>query len=284
MDLFEKQAQLQSLFQTSPVDAAYAQGTQTGRKIAGTYADLDVALLLLNRVKANEFFDYQVYFVSELSKALETEGLDVVILNRASLLQRAQVIRSWSLLYQRDEKRRVMFETRALMEYLEFKKYDAVQSKALAERTRGDRFAIDVDYVKARLARLREYASLLGDLRPIEHTKFKADPKLYGLAQWYLQQAVELLFGTGAYLVSALALPKPDAYHDILDAIAGHGVIERALAYRLEHLANLRNLLAYDREQTDIDEVYGQIQTRVQDLATFADQVERFVAGGSGLS
>jgi len=284
MDLFEKQAQLQSLFQTSPVDAAYAQGTQTGRKIAGTYADLDVALLLLNRVKANEFFDYQVYFVSELSKALETEGLDVVILNRASLLQRAQVIRSWSLLYQRDEKRRVMFETRALMEYLEFKKYDAVQSKALAERTRGDRFAIDVDYVKARLARLREYASLLGDLRPIEHTKFKADPKLYGLAQWYLQQAVELLFGTGAYLVSALALPKPDAYHDILDAIAGHGVIERALAYRLEHLANLRNLLAYDREQTDIDEVYGQIQTRVQDLATFADQVERFVGGGSGLS
>jgi len=247
MDLFEKQAQLQSLFQTSPVDAAYAQGTAAGRKLAGSYSDLDVALLLLNRVQANEFFDYQVYFVSELSKALETEGLDVVILNRASLLQRAQVIRSWSLLYQRDEKRRVMFETRALMEYLEFKKYDEVQSKALAERTRGDRFAIDVAYVRARLARLREYASLLGDLRPIEHTKFKADPKLYGLAQWYLQQAVELLFGTGAYLVSALALPKPEAYHDILDAIAGHGVIERALAYRLEHLANLRNLLAYDR-------------------------------------
>ena len=284
MDLFEKQAQLQSLFQTSPVDAAYAQGTAAGRKLAGSYSDLDVALLLLHRVQANEFFDYQVYFVSELSKALETEGLDVVILNRASLLQRAQVIRSWSLLYQRDEKRRVMFETRALMEYLEFKKYDEVQSKALAERTRGDRFAIDVAYVRARLARLREYASLLGDLRPIEHTKFKADPKLYGLAQWYLQQAVELLFGTGAYLVSALALPKPEAYHDILDAIAGHGVIERALAYRLEHLANLRNLLAYDREQTDIDDVYGQIQTRVHDLGAFADQVERFVGGGAGLS
>jgi len=49
-------------------------------------------------------------------------------------------------------------------------------------------------------------------------------------------------------------------------------------------LANLRNLLAYDREQTDIDEVYGQIQTRVQDLDAFADQVERFVGGGAGLS
>jgi uncharacterized protein YutE (UPF0331/DUF86 family) len=280
MDLFEKQAQLQSLFQTSPVDAAYAQGTVTGRRIVGKYQDIDIALLLLSRVQANEFFDYQVYFVSELSKALEIEGLDIVILNQASLLQRAQVIRSWSLLYQRDQKSRVQFEARAVMEYLEFKKYDEIQSKALAERTRGERFAIDAVYVRARLARLREYTTLLSDLRPIEHTKFKADPKLYGLAQWYLQQAVELLFGTGAYIVTALALPKPEAYHDILDALAGHAVIERALAYRLEHLANLRNLLAYDRDQTDIDDVYGQIQTRVSDLAAFADQVEKFVGAG----
>jgi uncharacterized protein YutE (UPF0331/DUF86 family) len=283
MDLFERQAQLQNLFQTSPVDAAYLAGSTAGRKIAGTYNDLDIALLLLNAVKANEFFDYQVYFVSELSKALETNELDIVILNQASLLQRWQVIRTWGLLYQRDQKRRVEYEARAAMEYLEFKKYDEVQSKALAERTRGDRFAIDVEYVRARIARLREYTTLLSDLRPIEHAKFKADPKLYGLAQWYLQQAVELLFGTAAYLVMALALPKPEAYHDILDALAGHGVIERALAYRLEHLANLRNLLAYDREQTDIDDVYQQIQTRVPDLLAFADQAEKFVGTG-GLS
>ena len=280
MDLFSKQAQLNSLFQRSPVDAAYTQGSAQGRRLAGTHTDLDVALLLLDKVKANQFFDYQVYFVSELSKTLETDGLDVVILNRASLLQRAQVIRGWGLLYQRDEKRRVQWETRAVMEYLEFQKYDEMQSKALAERTKSDRFAIDGEYVKARLARLREYTQLLHDLQPIEQTKFKSDPKLYGLAQWYLQQAVELLFGTGAYLVMALALPKPEQYHDILDAVAGRGIIERQLAYRLEHLGDLRNLLAFDREQTDIDDVYGQIQTRLPDLRAFADQVERFVGAG----
>lgn len=280
MDLFEKQAQLHSLFQRSPVDAAYTQGTAGARRLAGAYSDIDVALLLLDKVKANEFFDYQVYFVSELSKTLETQGLDVVILNQASLLQRANVIRSWNILYQRDEKRRVQWETRAVMEYLEFQKYDDLQTKALAERTKSDRFAIDREYVNARLARLREYTQLLDDLRLIEHAKFKSDPKLYGLAQWYLQQAVELLFGTGAYLVMALALPRPEAYHDILDAVAGHGIIERPLAYRLEHLANLRNLLAYDREQTDIDDVYAQIQTRLTDLRAFADQVERSLGAG----
>ena len=229
MDLFERQAQLHSLFQRSPVDAAYTQATSATRKFAGSFSDLDVALLLLDQVKTNEFFDYQVYFVSELSKTLETQGLDVVILNQASLLQRAQVIRSWSVLFQRDAKRRVQWETRAVMEYLEFQKYDDIQTKALAERTKGERFAIDAEYVFARLARLREYTQLLSDLRPIDRVKFRSDPKLYGLAQWYLQQAVELLFGTGAYLVMALALPKPEAYHDILDAIGKHGIIDNGV-------------------------------------------------------
>src|SRR5438093_2217593 len=195
MDLFERQAQLHSLFQRSPVDAAYTQATSATRRIAGSYKDLDVALLLLDQVKTNEFFDYQVYFVSELSKTLETQGLDVVILNQASLLQRAQVIRNWGVLYQRDVKRRVQWETRAVMEYLEFQKYDDMQSKALAERTKSDRFAVDTDYVKARLARLREDTQLLADLKPIDHKKLTSDQQPYGLAQWYLQPARELRFG-----------------------------------------------------------------------------------------
>jgi len=281
MDLFEKQAQLTQLFQTSPVDVAYASGSASGRKLAGSFSDLDVGLLLLDKIKTAEYFDYQVYFVSELSKALETADLDVVILNNASLLQRAQVINTWSLLFQRDQRRRVQFAARTTMEYLEFKKYDELQSRALAERVRGERFAVDEEYVRTRLLRLREYVGLLQDLRGVDRQKFKGDPKLYGLAQWYLQQAVELTFGTGAYFIAALALPQPEAYHDILDSIAAHGIIDRQLAYRLEHLANLRNLLAYDREQTDIDEVYGHMQTRLDDLAAFADQIDVFLGDGT---
>jgi uncharacterized protein YutE (UPF0331/DUF86 family) len=281
MDLFEKQAQLTQLFQTSPVDVAYASGSASARKLAGSFNDLDVGLLLLEKIKTTEYFDYQVYFVSELSKALETSDLDVVILNNSSLLQRAQVINTWSLLFQRDQRRRVQFAARTTMEYLEFKKYDELQSKALAERVRGERFAVDEEYVRTRLVRLREYLGLLQDLKGVDRVKFKGDPKLYGLAQWYLQQAVELTFGTGAYLIAALALPQPEAYHDILDAIAAHGIIDRQLAYRLEHLANLRNLLAYDREQTDIDEVYGHMQTRLDDLAAFADQIDVFLGDGT---
>ena len=292
MDLFERQHQLQELFIANPVNAAYAQGTATGRQIAGRYGpegrraqlrgrglpDLDVAVLLLDQIKSSEFFNYQLYFTGELAKRLETPQLDVVILNQASLLQRFSIIRNWQLLFQRDQDRRVAFETRAVMDYLEFKKYDELQSKALAERIRGERFAVDVEFVRKRLQRLREYVQWLRELSGIPRDKFRSDPKVYGLAQWYLQQAVELCFGTGVYFISALALEKPEAYHDILDVIAGHEIIDKHLAYRLEHLANMRNLLAFDRELIDIDDVYGQMQGRLDDLDEFARQIERYLS------
>src|SRR5258708_6555398 len=157
MDLFEKQAQLNQIFQMSPADVAYVSGSASGRKLAGSFADLDVGVLLLDKIKTAEYFDYQVFFVSELSKALETSELDVVILNNASLLQRAQVINTWSLLFQRDQRRRVQFAARTTMEYLEFKKYDELQSKALPQRGHRERFPPDADNVRPRLAPLRGY-------------------------------------------------------------------------------------------------------------------------------
>jgi uncharacterized protein YutE (UPF0331/DUF86 family) len=282
VDLFEKQAQLQELFIASPVNAAYAQGSTGARKIAGHYDDLGVAVLLLDQVKPNEFFDYQMYLLGELTKRLEMPQLDVVILNNASLMQRFNVIRTYQLLYQRDQKKRVQWEMRAVLDWLDFKKYDEVQSKALAERIRGERFAIDAEFVHKRLDRLREYVELLRGLAGVSREKFRAEPNLYALAQWYLQQAIDLCFGTGVYFISALGLEKPEAYHDILDVIARHGVVEKNLAYRLESLANMRNLLAFDRELSDIDEVYGQMQGRLDDLLAFAAQIERYVGPESG--
>lgn len=277
MDIFSRQAQLQELFVANPVNAAYGAGTKTGRQLAGHYSDLDIAILLFEEVKPAQFFDYQLYLMGELVKRLEMPQLDVVILNQASLVRRFNIVRTWQLLFQRDQKRRVEFEARAVMDYLEFQRYEEVQSKALAERIRGERFAVDAEYVRKRMQRLREYTQLLRELQQISREKFASDHKLYGLAQWYLQQAVELCFGTGVYFISALALDKPEHYHDILDVIAKHGIVEKNLAYRLEHLAAMRNLLAFDRERTDIDDVYGTIQGRLDDLDEFARQVEVFL-------
>lgn len=109
MNLFEKQAQLNQLFTQNPVNAAYLSGSLAGRAAFGHLSDIDIAILLMDQIKSDQFLDYQMYFFSELAKRLESESIDVVILNQASLLLKLQVIKYGQILFSRDEKRRILF-------------------------------------------------------------------------------------------------------------------------------------------------------------------------------
>ncbi len=137
MNLFEKQSRLNQLFTQSPVNAAYLAGSLTNRTSFGHLSDVDIAILLMDQIKSDLFLDYQLYFFSELAKRLESDTIDVVILNQASLLLKLQVIKYGQILFSRDDKQRVMFETKAVMDYLDFKKYDEIQNQALSRRLYG---------------------------------------------------------------------------------------------------------------------------------------------------
>src|SRR5215469_16418987 len=123
MNLFEKQSKLYQLFAQSPVNAAYLAGSLSTRAKFGHLSDVDIAILLMDQIKADQFLEYQLYFFSELAQRLESNDIDVVILNRASLLLKLQVIKYGQILFSRDEKQRVSFETRAVMDYLDFKRF-----------------------------------------------------------------------------------------------------------------------------------------------------------------
>src|SRR5690349_19116590 len=148
MNLFEKQAKLNQLFTQSPVSAAYLKGSLAGRASLGSLTDVDIALLLMAQIKSDQFLDYQLYFFSELSKRLESDSIDVVILNQASLLLKLQVIQYGQILFSRDEKLRVSFETKAFMDYLDFKKFDEIQNQALSRRLYGEVLPIDKELVQ----------------------------------------------------------------------------------------------------------------------------------------
>src|SRR5213082_3155234 len=92
MNLFEKQSRLNQLFTQSPVNAAYLAGSLSTRTSFGHLTDVDIAILLMEQIKSDQFLDYQLYFFSELAKRLESDNIDVVILNQASLLLKLQVI------------------------------------------------------------------------------------------------------------------------------------------------------------------------------------------------
>src|SRR5215469_1820545 len=191
MNLFEKQARLNQLFTQSPVNAAYLTGSLSTRATFGHLTDIDIAILLMDQIKADQFLDYQLYFLSELAKRLESDTIDIVILNQASLLLKLQVIKYGQILFSRDEKQRVSFETKAFMDYLDFKKFDEIQNQALSRRLYGQALPIDKGLIEHHLKQLRSSILILQELCETEREAFINDYHVYGLAERYLQQAIE---------------------------------------------------------------------------------------------
>jgi uncharacterized protein YutE (UPF0331/DUF86 family)/predicted nucleotidyltransferase len=275
MNLFEKQSRLNQLFAQNPVNAAYFTGTLSNRTAFGHLNDVDIAILMMDQIKSDQFLDYQLYFFSELAKRLESESIDVVILNQASLLLKLQVIKNGQILYTRDEKHRVIFETKAVMDYLDFKKFDEVQNQALSRRLHGQMLPIEQALVQHQLKQLHDAVNILHELGETERETFTADYHFYGLAERYLQQAIEACLHICATLVASLGLRRPEGFHDLLSALASQQLIPRPLAYRLEVLTNLRDPLVHDSSTLNRDLLYDHITQRLGDLEEFAHAIEQ---------
>ncbi len=274
MNLFEKHSKLNQLFTQSPVNAAYLAGSLSTRTSFGHLSDVDIAILLMEQIKSDQFLDYQLYFFSELAKRLESDNIDVVILNQASLLLKLQVIKYGQILFSRDEKTRVAFETKAVMDYLDFKKFDEIQNQALSRRLYGQGLPVDKELVERYLKQLREAVVILHDLGKTKREEFTTDYRTYGLAERYLQIAIEACLQICGILVASLGLRRPEGYHELLSILAAQQIIPHPLAYRLEVLTNLRDSLVHDPSTLNRDLLYDHIQQRLGDLEAFASAVE----------
>jgi uncharacterized protein YutE (UPF0331/DUF86 family)/predicted nucleotidyltransferase len=274
MNLFEKQSRLNQLFTQSPVNAAYLAGSLSTRTSFGHLTDVDIAILLMEQIKSDQFLDYQLYFFSELAKRLESDNIDVVILNQASLLLKLQVIKYGQILFSRDEKLRVSFETKAVMDYLDFKKFDEIQNQALSRRLYGQILPVDKDLLHRHLKQLREAVVILQDLGKTQREEFTTDYRIYGLAERYLQIAIEACLQVCGILVASLGLRRPEGYHELLSIVATQRIIPQALAYRLEVLTNMRDALVHDAGTLNRDLLYDHIQQRLGDFEAFAATVE----------
>ena len=274
MNLFEKQSRLNQLFAQSPVNAAYLAGSLSNRTSFGHLTDVDIAILLMEQIKSDQFLDYQLYFFSELAKRLESDTIDVVILNQASMLLKLQVIKYGQILFSRDEKQRVSFETKAVMDYLDFKKFDEIQNQALGRRLYGQVLPVDKELLQRHVKQLREAIVILRDLGKATREEFTSDFHVFGLAERYLQIAIEACLRICGVMVASLGLRRPEGYHELLSIVAAQHLIPQQLSYRLEVLINLRDALVHDPGSLSRDLLYDHIQQRLEDFEAFAAAVE----------
>lgn len=116
------------------VQAAYLFGS-TAKGGAGLLSDIDLALLVDEaKIPGNLPYGYKVYAAAELMRCLQTDGVDLVILNESPLLLRFQVVRDGIVLHCKDEKGRVQFESQVMSIFLDEQYYFKRHAAANLER------------------------------------------------------------------------------------------------------------------------------------------------------
>jgi len=124
--------------------AAYLFGSAAGGHVHAE-SDIDIALLIekgtaeeLDRI---EPYDYKASVIAELSQALGTDKIDLVLLHQAPPFLANEVISRGKLLFSRDEEARLDFEVSAKLRYLDTKPLREIKRRYLYERTQRDEFS-----------------------------------------------------------------------------------------------------------------------------------------------
>ena len=121
------------------VRLAYLFGSQA-RGAANALSDIDLAVWLDEHLTVAEQGQVHVRLMGDLMSLLRREDIDLIILNRASLLLRHRVLRDGRLLFAADERERARFAAVTLERYLDHRYMYDILEEAMAIRLREGRF------------------------------------------------------------------------------------------------------------------------------------------------
>jgi uncharacterized protein len=120
------------------IQAAYVFGSvATGRTRPDS--DIDVAVLVHERLRPHERLKFRLQLVAGLSSALRRSDVDVVILNESSTLLAHRVLSQGILVYERSATERVRFQVRTASLYLDLVPMLETQLRYLKKHTREGR-------------------------------------------------------------------------------------------------------------------------------------------------
>ena len=100
---------------------AYLFGS-TVRGDAGRLSDVDIGVLLDEKIPKKDRFDLELKLISDIAILIKKNKIDLIILNESPLLLAYNIIKSGVIL-KSDEVERVKFETKILSMYLDEKYY-----------------------------------------------------------------------------------------------------------------------------------------------------------------
>ncbi|HHF55861.1 MAG TPA: nucleotidyltransferase domain-containing protein [Thermoplasmatales archaeon] len=119
---FNKQAEIK---------VAYLFGSMAKGR-AGRLSDVDIAIFIDERLERNKRNDLQLKILSDLIALLNTDKIDIVVMNELPILMKYNIIKNGIIL--KDDEERAKIEAKILSEYLDRKYYIDRHTKIALKR------------------------------------------------------------------------------------------------------------------------------------------------------
>lgn len=131
--------------------------------------------------------------------------------------------------------------------------------------------------IVSKLERLDEYLKILTDIQKVNKKSFIEDYHFYGLAERYLQLAIEVLLDIGKLIIISQNLRRPEDNQDIFVILAEQSVLSSDSRDNLVGIANFRNILVHDYEKIDREIVYQKLLKNLDSFIMFKKEIARYL-------
>lgn len=129
----------------------------------------------------------------------------------------------------------------------------------------------------SKLERLDEYFGYLKDIQKVNKKSFLTDYHFYGLAERYLQLAIEVIIDIGKLIIVSEDLKRPEDNGDIISIMADNKIITKKSSEKLIGIVNFRNILVHDYEKIDREIVYKKLQKNLDDFSDFKKNIVKYL-------
>ncbi len=130
--------------------------------------------------------------------------------------------------------------------------------------------------IVSKLERLDEYLRYLAEVRKVSKNLFISDFHYHGLAERYLQLAIEIILDAGKLVIIYQNLQKPEDNQEVFFILSQHNILSGELADKLSGITGFRNILVHDYEKIDREIVYQKLQNNLENFREFKKELLRF--------
>jgi uncharacterized protein YutE (UPF0331/DUF86 family)/predicted nucleotidyltransferase len=237
--------------------------------------------------------EYQARLWTDMSQALETDNLDLVILNHAPVLLCHRVLKYGIVISSNDEEARINFAARTISEYCDTEPLRELNYRYLRQQIISRAFGnapisssssirdmhplYDRQVVSRYLADLNHTLNTLERMKSIGLDEFISDPRNHWAVERGLLRCIQDLLNISNHILAGLGFQVPETYRGSILAMASARVIPREFAEQLAPMAGFRNILVHDYIEVNLEIVYSLFQGHLNDFREFTGYIARFL-------